>query len=81
MVYDLKKALEEKLITVNDILTQARIDADYGICFEGAYSDGGSIEFCYEDYTILKFSTLDGNEDLVIGMKGQIINSVDDLIE
>ena len=81
MVYDLKKALEEKVITVNDILTQARIDADYGICFEGAYSDGGSIEFCYEDYTILKFSTLDGNEDLVIGMKGQIINSVDDLIE
>lgn len=81
MVYDLKKALEEKVITVDDILAQARIDADYGICFEGAYSDGGSVEFCYKDYTILKFSTLDGNEDLVIGMEGQIINSVDDLIE
>ena len=81
MVYDLKKALEEKVITAEDILNQARIDADYGICYEGAYSDGGSVEFCYEDYTILKFNTLDGNEDLVIGMKGQIINSVDDLIE
>ena len=74
MVYTLEKALEEKVITAEDILNQAKIDAEYGICYRGDYSDGGSIEFMYEDYTILKYSTLEGLEDIVIGYKGQIIN-------
>ena len=74
MVYTLEKALEEKVITAEDILNQAKIDAEYGICYRGDYSDGGSIEFMYEDYTILKYNTLDRLEDIVIGYKGQIIN-------
>ena len=81
MVYTLEKALEENIVTVEDILNQARIDADYGICEEGGYSDGGSTEFMYEDCTILKYSTLDGLEDLVIGYKGQIINEVNKVID
>ena len=74
MVYTFEKALEEKVLTVEDILNQAKIDAKYGICYRGDYSDGGSTEFMYDDYTILKYSTLDGLKDLVIGYKGQIIN-------
>ena len=35
----------------------------------------------YEDYTILKYSTLDGLKDLVIGYKGQIINEVNKVID
>ncbi len=81
MVYTLEKALEENIVTVEDILNQATMDADYGICEEGGYSDGGSTEFMYEDYTILKYSTLDGLEDLVIGYKGQIINEVNKVID
>lgn len=81
MVYTFEKALEEKIITVEDILNQAKMDAEYGICYRGDYSDGGSTEFMYEDYTILKYSTLDGLEDLVIGYKGQIINEVNKIID
>ena len=81
MVYTFEKAIEEKVITVEDILTQASIDAEYGICYRGDYSDGGSVEFLYDDYTILKYSTLDGLEDLVIGYKGQIINDVNKIID
>lgn len=81
MVYTFEKALEEKIITVEDILNQAKMDAEYGICYRGDYSDGGSTEFMYEDYTILKYSTLDGLEDLVIGYKGQIINEVNKVID
>lgn len=81
MVYTLEKALEEKVVTVEDILNQAKMDAEYGICYRGDYSDGGSTEFMYEDYTILKYSTLDGLEDLVIGYKGQIINEVNKIID
>lgn len=81
MVYTFEKAIEQKILTVEDILTQARMDADYGICEKGYYSDGGSTEFLYEDYTILKYSTLDGLEDVVIGYKGQIINEVNKQID
>ena len=80
MVYIFETALEEDVVTVENILNQAREDAKYGICKEGYYSDGGSTEYLYDDYTILKFDTLDGRKDLVIGIKGQIINKVDDIL-
>lgn len=35
----------------------------------------GSIEYRYKDYTILKFNSLDGNKDLIIGFSGEIINN------
>lgn len=81
MVYIFEDALKEKVVTVDKILNQAKIDAEYGICEEGYYSDGGSTEYLYDDYTILKYNTLEGRKDLVIGIKGQIINDVNDLIE
>lgn len=81
MVYTFEDALKENVVTVDKILEQARIDAEYGICKEGYYSDGGSIEYLYDDYTILKYNTLDGRKDLVIGIKGQIINDVNEVIE
>ncbi len=74
MVYNLEDALSKKVITPDDILEQAKIDAKYGICQSDSYDDGGSTEFMYKDFTILKLNTLDGDKDLVIGMKGQIID-------
>lgn len=80
MVYDFEKALKEKVITVEQILEQAKLDDKYGICKEEMYSDGGTLEYLYDDYTILKYNTLNGNEDLVIGPKGSIRNQVDKII-
>lgn len=74
MVYTFEKAIEDGIITIDGILEQAKLDSRYGICEEGYYSDGGSVEYCYPDYTILKLSTEDGNNDMVIGFSGQIIN-------
>ena len=76
MVYSLEDALSQSVITVQDILEQAKADKKYGFCEEADYSDGGSIEYRYSTYTILKYNTLDGNKDLVIGMPGTIINQV-----
>ena len=76
MVYSLEDALSQSVITVQDILEQAKADKKYGFCEEAYYSDGGSIEYRYSTYTILKYNTLDGNKDLVIGMPGSIINQV-----
>jgi len=78
IVYTFEEALKQKVITIEEILEQAKIDLKYGICDEGYFSDGGSTEYRYGDYTILKYNTLDGNKDLVIGPVGQIINEVND---
>lgn len=80
MVYKLEDALNTGVITTNDILEQAKMDAKYGFCTSGYYSDGGSTEYCYyknesNQYTILKLNTLAGDKDLVIGYKGGIINT------
>ena len=74
MVYSLEDALNEGIISVQSILDQAKLDEKYGICEMAYYQDGGSIEYRYKDYTILKFNSLDGNRDLIIGMPGSIIN-------
>ena len=80
VVYSLEDALNQKVITPDDILTQAKKDLKYGICMNGMYFDGGSVEYCYygeidNQYTILKLNTVDGETDLVIGMGGQILSS------
>lgn len=74
MVYHLEEALNNKVITPNDILEQVKTDLKYGICQNAYYSDGGSVEYMYNDYTILKLNTLEDEKDLIIGMSGQIIN-------
>lgn len=33
------------------------------------YKDGGSMEYHYENYTIIKCHTVDGNRDVYIGTK------------
>ena len=80
--YDLKDALTQEIITPNDILSQVELDSKYGICKKDMYKDGGSLEYCYygevdNQYTILKFNSIDGNKDLIIGMVGPILNLYD----
>lgn len=79
MVYTIEDALSKGIITPNDLISQAKMDAKYGICEEGMYSDGGSIEYCYytpnKQYTILKMNSLNGEKDLIIGMGGQVLSS------
>lgn len=67
MVYSLENALNEGIISVQSILEQVKLDEKYGICEMAYFQDGGSIEYRYKDYTILKLNSLDGNKDLIIG--------------
>jgi len=79
--YSFDTALARGAITIEDILEQVKIDTEYGVCQMGYYYDGGSTEYYYDDYTILKFNSLDGCKDLVIGPSGAIINEVDDMVK
>ena len=72
-IYSLTDALMNNIITFNDILQQIDLDKKYGFCKVSEYLDEGSIEYLYENYTILEINEKNGNTDLIIGMKGSII--------
>ena len=70
--YTLREALLENKITMEEIIAKANKDFPDAI----SYDDGGSIEYHYENYTIIKFHTLDGNRDVYIGTKNMTINDL-----
>ena len=75
MAYHLEDALKNNVITPLDIIKQVKEDEKYGICTMYYFSDGGSAEYIYSEFTILKLNTLEGDKDLVIGPSGSIINT------
>ena len=67
--YALKEALLENKITMEEIIAKANQDEKDGKIKTEMYKDGGSIEYHYENYIIIKCHTLDGNRDVYIGNK------------
>ena len=63
----LEKALEEGRITLNGIIAKCNQDIAGGVIDELVYKDGGSQVYKYPEYTIVKYHTLDGNDDMYIG--------------
>lgn len=75
-VFDLKYALENSLITVNDIISKAEADAILNKINVDTFKDGGSRLYDYGTYIILKLNTLNGNRDMYIGIPEMDINSL-----
>ena len=67
--YSLKDALLENKITMEEIIEKANKDKEDGKITAEMYKDGGSMEYYYDNYTIVKFATLSGNRDVYIGTK------------
>ena len=74
--YSLKDALLENRITMEEIIAKANQDEKDGKIKAEVYKDGGSIEYHYENYTIIKYHTLDGNRDVYIGTKNLKLNDI-----
>ncbi|MCL2859123.1 MAG: hypothetical protein FWF46_00840 [Oscillospiraceae bacterium] len=54
---------------MEDIIEKASDDGENGrLKYYDAYLDGGSRIYEYENYTIIKENTLDGNRDVYIGI-------------
>ena len=71
--YTLKEALMENKITMEEIIEKASNDFPNAI----SYDDGGSMEYHYENYTIIKLHKLDGNRDVYIGSKDMTIHDLE----
>lgn len=63
----LREALINNKITMSDILEKAEKDKADKFIWGDFYLDGGSAVYLYNDYSIIKLNTLDGNKDCYIG--------------
>lgn len=74
--YLLKDALLQNKITMDEIIAKANKDLTDKKITGDMYQDGGSMIYKYENYTIIKCHTLDGNRDVYIGNTKMTIDDV-----
>lgn len=74
----LREALMQNKITMNEILAKANDDLKNNKIKGDMYRDGGSMEYKYDNYTLIKFHRLDGKRDVYIGTKDMTINDIKD---
>lgn len=69
----LRNALLDDKITMEDIIAKAEKDFPDAI----VYKDGGTKEYHYKEYTIIKMNTIDGNEDVYIAKENITLNDIE----
>lgn len=73
----LRNALLQGKITMNEILTKANKDLGENKITGDIFKDGGTMIYKYDNYTIIKYHTLDGNRDVYIGNQDMQISDLD----
>ena len=72
----LEDALKSGKMTIDGILIKANQDASNGKIKSEMYKDGGTTEWYYDTYTIIKCHSLDGNRDVYIGLPEMRLNTI-----
>lgn len=72
----LENALRSGKMTINGILVKANQDVSDGTIKSEGYDDGGTAEWYYDTYTIIKRHSLDGNRDVYIGVPEMRLNNI-----
>lgn len=72
----LRDALLNNKITIDEIIEKANYDMEAKRISGGMYRDGGSMIYKYDNYTIIKCHTIDGNRDVYIGTKEMTIKDI-----
>ena len=70
----LEEALRSGKMTLDGMIIKAL--KDYPFPQHISYDDGGSMEFHYQDYAIVKFHTIEGKRDVYIGIPEMRIHDV-----
>lgn len=68
----LEDALKSGKMTIQGIIQKANKDFPNAT----SYDDGGSVEYHYKDYSIIKVHKLDGNRDVYIGVPSMKLNDL-----
>lgn len=75
--YKLSEALNNHMIFPDYIIAKANYDVINNNIKYDVYTDGGSIEYEYPNYTIIKYNTLNGKNDLVITDKNTKLHNLE----
>lgn len=67
-ILSLEDALKSGKITLEEIIAKASEDVHSGKIGWNGYYDGGTKEYYYDKYTIIKKQTVEGNKDIWIGV-------------
>lgn len=79
-IYPLEEAIKEGEISMDKVLEKAEGDFKEESMGDYIYADGGSIEYPYEDYTLIKLNIMDGgSKDLYICPKNTKLTEIDGL--
>ena len=62
---------------MEEIIAKSNKDLEEKHIIGDVYLDGGSKIYIYNDYTIIKCNTLNGNRDVYIGSKDMNINDLE----
>lgn len=73
----LEEALRSGKVTLQGIVAKANKDYESKSIRGDMYLDGGSMEYYYDNYTIIKCHSLNGNRDVYIGIDGMTLNDVE----
>lgn len=71
------EAIKKRIVSPDDILSKCEQDSKDGKVKVIIYKDGGSKEYRYKTYTVLKMNTLDGDDTMIIGPKGDLSNVIE----
>lgn len=72
----LEKALKSGKMTLDGIVQKANKDEKDGKIKAEMYKDGGSMEYHYENYAIIKCHSTSGNRDVYIGIPSMKLNDL-----
>lgn len=72
----LEKALRDGKITIDGIIEKANKDVSNNIIKCDMYKEGGTMEYYYDTYTIIKKHSLDGDRDVYIGIPEMRNNAI-----
>lgn len=75
-IMPLEDALKSGKMTIDGILIKANQDVSNGKIKSEVYKDGGTTEWYYDTYTIIKCHSLDGNRDVYIGLPEMRLNTI-----
>lgn len=73
----LEEALRSGKLTLDGIISKANEDFTNGEIKADGYNDGGSMEYRYDTYTIIKCRTVKGNRDVWIGVPEMRLYDID----
>lgn len=76
-IMPLEEALRSGKVTLQGIVAKANKDYESKSIRGDMYLDGGSMEYYYDNYTIIKCHSLNGNRDVYIGIDGMTLNDVE----